>query len=139
MNRLAAASVMVLVAFVAMVQAQAPKADPNGTWKWKEKRGQNEVDATMKLKVEGDKVSGTVSMPGFGKDAQAQETPISAGKYKDGELAFSLTRETKKGKFTTKYTGKVSGDSIKGKMEREGQDKATTSDWEAKREPAKKG
>jgi hypothetical protein len=70
-------------------------------------------------------------MPGFGKDAP--ETKIEDGMFKDGELSFTVTTERKGNKFTTKYNGKLSDDTIKGKTttERNGQER--TQDWEAKR------
>ena len=49
-------------------------------------------------------------MPG----RDGQETAIEDGKYKDGEVSFKVTRERMGNKFTIKYTGKVSGETIKG-------------------------
>ena len=68
-------------------------------------------------------------MPG----RDGKDTPIADAKYKDGELSFTITREREGQKFTSKYSGKVSGDTIKGKVEstREGQTRSR--DWEAKR------
>ena len=94
-------------------------------------RGGQSIEATLKLKVDGDKVSGTVSMPG--PNNQSREAPIADAKYKDGELSFSVTVEGKNQKRTTKYNGKVSADTIKGKMERDQDGKAQSTDWEAKR------
>ena len=62
-----------------------------------------------------------------------QETPIEDATYKDGEVSFKVTRERNGQKFTTKYHGKVSGDTIKGKAESERQGQAQSRDWEAKR------
>ena len=49
-----------------------------------------------------------------------------------------MTREFNGNKFTTKYAGKISGDTIKGKAESERDGQARSRDWEAKREAAKK-
>ena len=56
-----------------------------------------------------------------GRDGK--ETPIQDAKYKDGDLSFTVVRETNGQKMTIKKTGKVSGDTIKGKteFERDGQ------------------
>ena len=54
-------------------------------------------------------------------------------------MAFSVTRELQGNKMTSKYTGKLAGDTITGKIEakdRDGNDQSR--DWTAKREPAKK-
>ena len=77
-----------------------------------------------------------ITMPG----RNGQETAIEDGKYKDGEVSFQVTRERQGNKFTIKYTGKVSGDTIKGKIEttRDGNAAGQPRDWEAKREKADK-
>jgi hypothetical protein len=115
------------------VTVAADKDDPTGTWTWKTKFGKREVERTLKIENKDGKVTGTIN--GFGK--QAKDTPIDDGKFKDGELSFSVTTERKGMKSTTKYTGKVSGDSIKGSMIREVDGKDEKTDWEAKREKAK--
>jgi hypothetical protein len=137
MHRLAVASVMVWAAtFAGLVQAHDTAKNPTGTWKWTQMRGDQKVDVTLKLKVDGDKVSGTVSMPG--RDNETREIAISDAKYKDAELTFAVTVEFNDQKRTTKYAGKVSGHTIKGKIERERDGKAQSTDWEAKLEPEKK-
>ena len=111
----------------------ADKDDPTGTWKWKVKFGEKEFDATVKLELKDGKLTG--SMPGFGKGAK--DTPIEDAKFKDGEVSFSVTRTRKDVKTVTKYTGKVSGDTIKGTTTREVDGKEQKTDWEAKREAKK--
>ena len=49
-----------------------------------------------------------------------------------------MTREVNGNKVTTKYTGKVNGDTIKGKAESQRDGQAQTRDWVAKKEPAPK-
>jgi hypothetical protein len=121
-----AALLVVLVGLTSYVRA-ADKPNPTGTWKWSVKMGEQTREFTLKLKLDGDKLTG--SMPG----RDGKETPIADAKYKDGELSFTITREREGQKFTSKYSGKVSGDTIKGKVEftREGQTQSR--DWEAKR------
>lgn len=122
------ALVLAICQFAGIVQA-ADKADPTGTWKWTVMRGDNKIEVTAKLKLEGDKLSGVI----VGRDNK--ETAIDDAKFKDGEVAFSVTRTGQNGnKNTTKYTGKVDGDTIKGKFERERDGKTTSTDWEAKRD-----
>jgi hypothetical protein len=107
----------------------------NGTWKssFTTKDGKTLV-STYKLKQEGEKLTGTVIGPGGG------EAKIEEGKVKDGKFSFQLTREFNDRKFTIKYKGELSGDSLKGKMEFGQGDQARSFDWEAKRqkEPDKK-
>src|SRR5262245_27290150 len=109
MKKLAfAAFVFAMFGLLSTVSA-ADKDGPVGNWKWKSKFGKNETERTMKIEsVKDGKVTGTVS--GFGKDAK--DNKIEDGTFKDGELSFSVTVMRKDQKFTTKYNGKVSGDSI---------------------------
>ena len=135
MRRLSVATFVLAIVAVAGMALAADKPNPTGTWKWTMagRGGGQDREVTLKLKLEGDKLTG--SMPG----RNDQETKIDDAKYKDGELSFSVTREFNGNKMTTKYTGKVSGDTIKGKIEGQGRDgQATTRDWEAKRAEEKK-
>lgn len=101
--------------------------DPTGTWKWTSMRGGQSRETTLKLKLEGDKLTGAI----LGRNDT--ETAITDATYKDGDISFSVTREFNNNKFTTKYTGKVSGDTIKGKTETERNGEKQSRDWEAKR------
>ena len=65
---------------------------------------------TLKLKAEGDKLTGAQ----VGRNGQ--ETAIEDGKNKNGEISFTLTRERNGQKFTRKYSGKVSGDTLAGRV-----------------------
>jgi hypothetical protein len=130
MNRLVLTSVFLLAALVATVQAQ-DKPNPTGTWKWTTTRGDRQIEQTLKLKLEGDKLTGVLAAPG--RNNETRETQISDAKYKDGEVSFSVTFSFGDQKRTTKYMGKVSGDAIKGKTERERDGQKESTDWEAKR------
>jgi len=118
------------VALTAGITAAAAdkKADPTGTWKWSF-TGQNGQarETTMKLKLDGDKLTGTIS--GRGGD-----TAIEDAKLAGDEISFKVTREFNGNKVTAKYNGKLSGDSIKGKTETERDGQPRSRDWEAKRE-----
>jgi hypothetical protein len=92
---------------VAAVDA-ADKNDPTGTWKIKSKIGKKDTEGVLKLEQKDGKVTGTIS------GAKGNEAKIEDGKYKDGELTFSVTRDVKDMKIVTKYSAKVDGDSMKG-------------------------
>ena len=112
--------------------AQDKKTDVAGTWKSSFTNQNGQVrESTFKLKVEGDKLTGTVS-------GRNNDTTIAEGKVKDDEISFQVTREANGNKVTTKYTGKVSGDTIKGKSETQRDGQPQTRDWIAKKEPAAK-
>jgi hypothetical protein len=119
------ALVLAFAGSVGMARAE-DKTNPTGTWKWTVNFGGQERELTLKLKLEGDKLTGAMVRDG-------QETKIEDAKYKDGEVSFQVTRERDGQKFTLKYSGKVSGDSIKGKTEFERDGQPQSRDWDAKR------
>ena len=125
MKRVLAAAIA--VAFVILVGSAQAAEDPTGTWKWTSSFGNNTIESTAKLKVEGDKLTGTY----IGRNNT--ETPITNGTFKDNTVKFDVVREFNGNKFTIKYSGTVSGDTIKGKTEFD-RDGAQSRDWEAKRQ-----
>jgi len=127
-----------ILALGAVVQAQDKKADPTGTWTWTTpgRNGGPDRKSTLKLKVEGDKLTGTLAAPGRG--GQSNDSAIADGKLKGDEFSFTVIREFGGNKITVKYNGKISGDSIKGKIETERNGQTQSRDWEAKRETEKK-
>jgi hypothetical protein len=127
MRRLAIGAVVLAIAGLAAPARAEDKASPTGTWKWTVERGGQKRESTCKLKLEGDKLTGAM----LGRNNQ--ETPIEDGTYKDGAVSFKVTRERNGQKFTTKFTGKLTGDTIKGKTEFERDGQTQSRDWEAKR------
>jgi hypothetical protein len=114
--------------------ADDQKSDPSGNWSWvmKGRQGRPDRKITAKLKVSGDKITGTVSSPG--RDGASTDSDITDGKVKGDEITFSTSREVRGTKMTYKYSGKLSGDTIKGKMEFERNGEPVNQDWEAKKE-----
>jgi hypothetical protein len=130
-----------VLALVAVAQAQAAdekKADPAGTWTWSTPGRNGGPDRTnsLVLKVEGDKVTGKLNTPGRG--GQATDTDIKDAKLKGDELSFAVVRDFNGNSLTNKYSGKITGDTIKGKMEFERNGEAQSRDWEATRAAMKK-
>jgi hypothetical protein len=118
---------LAFIAFSTTAWAEDKKADPTGTWKWSTTFNNQTRETTLKLKLDGDKLSGTVS------GRNNTENAIEDASFKDGEVKFSITRERNGQKFTTKYKGKLDGDTIKGTAESERDGKTNSRDWEAKR------
>ena len=127
MRRLGMAAVVLAFVGLSGLARADDKPNPTGTWKWTVERNGEKRETTLKLKLEGDKLTGAL----VGRDNK--EVPIEEGSYKDGEVAFKVTRERNGQKFTVKYTGKVSGDTLKGKAEFERDGQTRSRDWEAKR------
>jgi hypothetical protein len=126
MQRLVAAGV--LLAVVGLVRPAVAAENPTGTWKWSVTFNNNTREQTLKLKAEGEKLTGSM----LGRNNQ--ETPIENGTFKDDKVSFTVTREFNNQKFTQKYNGTVKGDTITGKVESERNGQAQSRDWEAKRE-----
>ncbi|CAN5536939.1 hypothetical protein BH10PLA2_BH10PLA2_22460 [soil metagenome] len=123
MKRLLA--VICLVAFSNVATAD-DKSNPTGTWKYSTEANGTKLEVTMKLKAEGDKLTGTVSV-------NDTEIKIDDGKFKDGEVSFKIVREAGGQKFEIKYKGKVTGDTFKGKRELERDGQPNVREFEAKR------
>ena len=128
----------VALAFTLGVVATA--ADATGTWTWSTpgRQGGEPRKNTLKLKVDGAKVTGVLVAPGRG-GGDPTETAIEEGKIAGDAISFNVTRTFQDNKFTTKYVGKLSGDTIKGTIEAPGRGGGDPQkrDWEAKREAAK--
>jgi hypothetical protein len=126
MRRLVVAAVV--VALVGLVSSAQAAENPTGTWKWETNFGGKARENTLKLKLDGDKLTGSM----LGRDNQ--EVPIENATFKDDKVSFTYTREFNGQKFTMKYNGTVKGDTITGKseFEREGQTQSRV--WEAKRQ-----
>lgn len=119
---------VVVIGFVGIAWAQDKKADPTGTWKCEtDVMGQKRA-STLKVKLEGDKLTGTMTWP------DNQESKLGDGKFKDGEATFTAVREREGQKFTITYKVKVEGDTIKGKAEADLGGETRTFDFEGKRE-----
>lgn len=122
-----AAVVLVFAGLVGLARAEE-KANPTGTWKWSVEAGGQTREFTLKLKLDGDKLTGAM----IGRNNQ--ETKIDdGGTFKDGEVSFSVTRERGGQKIVTKYKAKVTGDTLKGKSSIDRNGQVRERDFEAKR------
>jgi hypothetical protein len=103
--------------------AQASDNDPTGTWNFPTARGV----ATVKLKLEGDKVTGAMIR-------KAGDLKVEDGIFKDGAISFRVPGKTPGGQpMVHMYQGKPVGDTIKGSATIVLPDRTVSSDWEAKR------
>ena len=147
-------------AVLSLAVAEVRAADKiTGTWSWAQQRrggaggAEPAADApvrktTLKLKADGEKLTGTIAQPmggrggggGGGGAAAAAPTPteISDGKIKGDEISFSVKREFNGNAMVIKYNGKVDGDKITGTVEAPGRGGAepTPRPWTATREAA---
>ena len=121
-------AVVAAIGFVASAPADDKKADPTGTWKWEVEFNGQKREQTLKLELKDDKLTGAM----VGRDNM--ETKISDASFKDGEVKFTVVRERNDMKFTTKYAGKLDGDTLKLTSETERNGEKVKRDFEAKRE-----
>ena len=100
-----------------------------GMWTWKTTVQGQERENKLRLKQEGDKLTGAM----IGRNDR--ETEITDAKVKDGELSFKVARSRQGTETVTTYTAKLEGDTLKGKIEMPGRDGGAprSRDWEAKR------
>ena len=117
----------VVIAFVGLVNETLAADDANGTWKWSSTFNNNTVESTLKLKQDGEKLTGTYTGRGN------TESPVEEGTIKDNMVNFKVVREINGNKFTMKYSGTLSGDTIKGKISFDNS-QFEPRDWEAKRQ-----
>src|SRR5690242_11485189 len=124
MKRMAA--VVCVLAVVGLARAE-DKPNPTGTWKYTVDANGQKFEVTIKLKLEGDKLTGTATIADT-------ETKIEDAKYKDGEASFTVKPEINGNKITVKYKGTIKGDTFKGKRELDtGDGQPNTREFEAKR------
>ena len=86
-------------------------ADPIGTWKCEYEIGGQQRTSTLKIKKDGDNLTGTMSWP------NQDETKLEDLKLKDGTLTFSAVRKLPgmDDSIHVEYTLKIDGDKLTGK------------------------
>jgi hypothetical protein len=108
-------------------EAKRTQETPEGEWKWEVAFGEFRTSYSTKLKLDGRKVSGKVK-------SRDREYDIKEGRWKDGELTFTVERERDGVDIVSKYRGKIDGDTIKGAVETAfGSAEPRSADWLATR------
>ena len=109
-------------------EARRFSKDPTGTWEWSQRsRGRGDASkSTLTHSHEEGKLFGTLK-------SSRGDTEIEEGTIKDGEIAFTITRETEEATIVTKYKAKVLGENLRGTMTTTGGERDRSSPWEAKR------
>jgi hypothetical protein len=86
----------------------------------------NRIEGTLKLKQEGDKLTGATIR-------NENENQIQDGKIAGDEITFTVIRDRDGRKVTAKYKGKITGDTLKGKVESDWSGDWQTLEWEGTR------
>lgn len=122
MRRLLVAG-LVVACTALMGSARAGDDDPTGTWQWTTPRG----IGTLKLKLEGDKVTGVLVR-------KAGDLKVEDGIFKGGAISMRVPGGTPGGQpMVHMYQGKLMGDTIKGSATIVLPDQVIAGEWEAKR------
>ena len=118
---------MILVAMTCV--AYADEKGVTGTWKKATiLQSGEEVVWTWKFKQEGEKLTGTLN---FSKGASID---IKDGKIERDNIFFTVEREVGGRSFKANYSGKVDGDTIRGKaVNQRPNGSKTETDWEVTR------
>jgi hypothetical protein len=107
--------------------AKAVASNANGNWNTALILNDgNRIEGTLKLKQEGDKLTGATVR-------NETETQLQDGKIVGDEIAFNVIRERDGRKVTAKYKGKITGDTVKGKVESDWSGDWQTLEWEGTR------
>ena len=123
--RLAAALLVTFFGTMAIAQA-ADKPNPSTTWKLSIEINGSPTEFALKLKLDGDKLTGAI----IGEDGK--ENAIKDGKLKDGVVSFTVVHEQDGQTIPVKVTGKLSGVTMKGKADFEVDGQAQSLPWDAK-------
>lgn len=110
-------TILLVLAFAAVA------ADISGKWIAEQpgRQGGPPRQTTFTLKADGAKLTGTMMAPGRG-GAAGTETEITNGKIDGNNITFEVKRQTQNGEMVSKYEGTLSGDELKLKTTRPGQD-----------------
>jgi hypothetical protein len=82
-------------------------ADVTGTWKGIAETSIGPIERTFVFKVDGNRVTGEASSPGFEKSV------LTDGRLEGDRLSFSLTVKVQDEEIKTNVTGQVSGGEIR--------------------------
>jgi len=127
MKTILSAALVLVLGLCGLAGAQE-KADPVGTWKCEYQIGEQKRTSTLTIKMDGDKLAGTMSWP------DQKETNLKDVKLKDSDLTFSAERVIGDNKFNVEYKFTITGDKLKGKGAVETGGEKREFDIEGKRE-----
>ena len=110
-------------------------ADVTGKWTGQVPGRNGTQEITITLKADGNKLTGTVTGGGGGgrKGGTPGPRDISDGKIDGANISFAVKADVNGQTRVTTYTGTMTGDEIKMKQTREGQNGPQTAEYTLKR------
>jgi hypothetical protein len=123
----AAAFVLIVVGVAASIRA-GDDADPSGIWEWKSDPAAKKTQTSeLSLKRNGNTLTGSLfhynsefpKLPKSGQDQIRRNVTIdiSDGSTQNGGLSFKIVQSFNGRKIVSKYTGKIEGNLIRGKIQ----------------------
>ena len=139
-----ATAVLAFVAFVCLANlgmaADKGGVDPTGTWKLTSINAETKAkgpERTMKLKLEGGKVTGTIeNRSEVNGKVKILQWPVIDIKVQGTNISFTISHPPTAGNgpnSTTKYEAKITGETMRGTSETEWNGSTHKRDFEAKR------
>ena len=111
-------------------EATQSRSVADGTWKWTFTMPDGtKAEPRAKIKLEGDKLTGTTSL------RAGNEAAITNGTLNGDQVSWSVVREHDGHKVTTQYKGKIAGDALIGTIESDWAGEVRRYEWQAKRPP----
>jgi hypothetical protein len=121
-------SATLVLGLCGLAGAQGDKVDPVGTWKCDYEIASQKRTATLTIKMDGDKLAGTMSWPDQ-KDEKLKDVRL-----KKNTLTFSAVRKFMGNEFPLDFTLAIEGDKFKGKSAAEFGGQKQEFDIEGKRD-----
>jgi hypothetical protein len=123
--RTLAAIMFAVFGWLGMAQA----ADgPAGAWKIRPAGARADRTTILRLQLDGDKLTGSII------EHLGTQTKIDNASFQDGRISFEVTRQLNGQRLTTKYTGTLAGDTIRGTVDSQGgRGTFPNANWEATR------
>lgn len=114
---------------ISLVAAEKTSRSPlHGLWQWKFTMPDGgEISPRVSFKTKDGKLTGT------SRFRLGSEAPLSNVVLKGNDVSFDVVRKYEGESVTTHYSGKLSGDVIKGKITSQSNGEEQTYDWEARR------
>jgi len=121
-------SLGLLLALGNLTRTAETTANPTGTWHWTAPANPDGQvpKVTFDLELQGDILTGTITKT-------AGTRSITNGVVKGDQISFQVFSTGHAGKSVATYSGKLTGDVIKGNLEIEVADKKFSSAWEVQR------